>query len=395
MRGIRQYLLLVLILALVMIGCASKQELPTEAIRERADQAFDDLRAEEIGEKAPPQEGKKASVQSDKEKREAVQVTKGKRPDWIDGESIQYPSSRYLTGVGYDPDRKSSEDKARAEIAKIFYSKIDSRTRSYQDYLQITSKGKSRTRETFSIEEITKVSTQKVLSGVRVSSVYQDTGSEPIFYALAVLDRDQSAKILRDKIQQLDQGIKGLLNRAEGEEDMLAKVKYLKQSIQTHVLREACDAELRIVSPSGEGISSPTHFTEIKSRLESILLRDFLIGVSVKGSRAVEIQEALVQGLNQQGFSIGEDLSSAKVLVRGAVEIKVLDRGTPEWKYVQWRTHFELVDKRGDSIFGSVNKTGREGHRSLPQAENRAVRKIRKALTTVIAEEMRQYIFSQ
>jgi hypothetical protein len=395
MRGMRQYLLLVLILPLVMIGCASKQELPTEGIRERADRAFDDLRAEETGEKAPPREGKRTSVQSDKEKREAVQVTKGKRPDWIDGESIQYPSSRYLTGVGYDPDRKSSEDKARAEIAKIFYSKIDSRTRSYQDYLQTTSKGKSRTRETFSIQEITKVSTQKVLSGVRISQVYQETRPEPIFYALAVLDRDQSTKILRDKIQQLDQGIKGLLNRAEGEEDMLAKVKYLKQSIQKHVLREACDAELRMVSPSGEGISSPTHFTEIKSRLESILLRDFLIGVSVKGSRAVEIQEALVQGLNQQGFSIGEDLSSAKVLVRGAVEIKVLDRGTPEWKYVQWRTHFELVDKRGDSIFGSVNKTGREGHRSLPQAENRAVRKIRKALTTVIAEEMRQYIFSQ
>jgi len=120
-----------------------------------------------------------------------------------------------------------------------------------------------------------------------------------------------------------------------------------------------------------------------------------LIGVSVKGSRAVEIQEALVQGLNQQGFSIGEDLSRAKVLVRGAVEIKVLDRESPEWKYVQWRAHFDLVDKVGGSVFGSVSKTGREGHRSLPQAENRAVGKIRKALTTEISEEMRRYIFSQ
>lgn len=395
MRGIRQYLLLVLILPFLMIGCASKQEIPAEAIRERTDRAFDDLRAEETGEKALPRERKKPSVQSDRKKREAVRVTKGKKPDWIDGESIQYPSSRYLTGVGYDPDRKSSEDKARAEIAKIFFSKIDSRTRSYQDYLQITSKGKSKTRETFSIEEITKVSTQKVLSGVRISSVYQDTGSKPIFYALAVLDRDQSAKILRDKIQQLDQDIKGLLTRAKGEGDMLAKVKYLKQSIQKHILREAYDAELRIVSPSGGGISSPIHFTEIKSRLESILLRDFLIGVSVKGNRAVEIQEALVQGLNQQGFSIGEDLSRAKVVVRGAVEIKALDRGSPEWKYVQWRAHFDLVDKVGGSVFGSVSKTGREGHRSLAQAENRAVRKIRKALTTEISEEMRRYIFSQ
>ena len=83
------------------------------------------------------------------------------------------------------------------------------------------------------------------------------------------------------------------------------------------------------------------------------------------------------------------------MLVRGTVEIKALDRGTAEWKYVRWRTHFDLVDNAGGSVFGSVDKTGREGHLSIPQAENRAVRKIRKALTTEIVEEMRRYIFSQ
>ena len=124
-------------------------------------------------------------------------------------------------------------------------------------------------------------------------------------------------------------------------------------------------------------------------------MRDFFIGVSVTGSRAGEIQEALVQGLNQQGFSISEDLSRAQVLVRGSVEIKTLERGTPDWKYVQWRAHFDMVDNKGGAIFGSVSKTGREGHLNLQQAENRAVRKIRKALTTEITEKMRRYIYSQ
>jgi len=390
MRKIRSYVVPLLISLLVAAGCASKEKFSIEGTRERADRAFDDLRAEERGRDAV-----RPSTESDTVQREAVQVTKGKRPDWIDGESAQYPISRYLTGVGYGPDRKSSEDNARAEIAKIFFSKVESRTRSYQEYLQTASKGRSRREEASSIDEITKVSTQKVLSGVRISHVYQESGPEPLFYALAVLDRDQSTKILRDKIQQLDQDIRGLINRAEAEGDMLAKIKYLKQSMQKHILREAYDAELRIVSPSGSGMSLPIQFTEIKSGLEAILLRDFLIGVSVTGSRAGEIQDALVQGLNQQGFSIGEDLSRANVLVRGTVEIKALDRGTAEWKYVRWRTHFDLVDNAGGSVFGSVDKTGREGHLSIPQAENRAVRKIRKALTTEIAEEMRRYIFSQ
>jgi hypothetical protein len=394
MEKSKRYFLLFLGMFLIMTGCASKPpepRIPTEKIRERADRAFEDVKSEETKDKALP----RPSAQSDTAQRDTVQVTKGKRPVWVNGDSIQYPSSKYLTGVGYGPDRKSAEDKARAEIAKIFFSKIDSRTRSYQDYLQTTSQGKSKIEETFSIEEITKVSSQKVLSGVRISHVYHETGTESMFYALAVLNREQSAKILRDKIGELDRDIKGILANANRAEDMLTKVKYLKRSIQEHILREAYDAELRIVSRSGGGVSPPVSFTELKSKLESVLLRDFLIGVAVSGSRANEIQDALVQGLNRQGFAISEDLSRANVIVRGTVKIRPLDRGTSEWKYVQWRTHFDMVDKRGESVFGSVNKSGREGHLNLTQAENRAVRKIQKALTTEIAEEMKRYIFSQ
>jgi len=399
MRRIKQNTFVFVVLFLLITGCASEKKIPADDIRGRADRAFGELKSEETGEKAFPREDERdaiqPSVQSAQEQGGAVQVQKGKRPDWVDGESIQYPSSHYLTGIGYDADRRSAEDKARAEIAKIFLSRIDARTRSYQEYLQTTSKGRSQTEQAISIEEITKVSTQKVLSGVRISQVYQETGQEPIFYALAVLDRDQSAEILRDKIHGLDREIERIFSKAVAEKDMLATIKYLRQAIQSHILRGAYDAELRIVSQSGRGISPPIHFAEIKSKLESILLRDFLIGVSVTGARAGEIQDALLQGLNQQGFSVSEDLTRAQVLVRGTVEIKPLDRGTSEWKYVQWRTHFDMVDKEGGAVFGSVNKTGREGHLNLAQAENRAVRKIRKALTTEIAEQMRRYIFSQ
>jgi hypothetical protein len=396
MSKMRRYCLLFVGMVFMVTGCASKPPepkptIPTEEIRKRADRAFEDVKAEETKDKSHP----RPRTQSDTEQRETVPVTKGKRPDWVNGDSIQYPSSKYLTGVGYGPERASAEDKARAEIAKIFFSKIDSRTKSYQDYLQTTSKGKSKIEETLSIEEVTKVSSQKVLSGVRIAHVYHETGSESLFYALAVLNREQSAKILRDKIEELDQGIRETLANANRAEDMLTKVKYLKQSIQEHILREAYDAELRIVSRSGGGVSPPVSFTELKNQLESVLLRDFLIGVSVSGSRASEIQEALVQGLNQQGFAISEDLSRTNVMVRGTVKITPLERGTSEWKYVRWRTHFDMIDKRGESVFGSVNKSGREGHLNLSQAENRAVRKIQKVLTTEIVEEMKRYIFSQ
>jgi hypothetical protein len=391
---------LILMLFIMVAGCApTKQEIPTEEIRGRADRAFDELQKEETGERGISEDDSSAvsPLEGVQEKEgSTVQVTKGARPDWVDGESIQYPSSSYLTGVGYDADRKSAEDKARAEIAKIFLSKVDSRTRTYQDYLQTTSsRGKSSSEETFSIQEITDVSTKKVLTGVRIAQIYQQAVPEQLYYALAVLDRNQSATILSDRIRKLDRDMEMLLDMARGEADVFKKIKYLKQSIGKHALREAYDTELRIVSRSGRGISSPIHFTEIKSELDDILLRDFLIGVSVTGSRGDEIQDALVQGLNQEGFSISEDVNAANVYIRGAVEIRPLERGTADWKYVRWRAHFDMVDRAGGSVFGSFTRTGREGHLNLQQAEDRAVRKIRDTLTTEIAGEVRRYIFSQ
>lgn len=387
------------ILSFIIAGCATEQpRIPAEEIRERANRAFDELKVEEVRDSASPLETRREDRRPfpEPEPRGPVQIkiTTGERPDWVDGDSARYPSSRYLIGVGYASVRQLAEDNARSEIAKIFSSKIDSQTRIYQEYLQTTSRAGSAQTESFEIEQISRVSTQRVLSGVRISKVYQETEPDPIFYALAVLDRDQTAAILRHKIQDLDQGIERLLTRAAEEEDILIKIKYLKKSVRKYLLRETHDAELRIVSRFGGGVPSAIRFTEIKNRLDTTLLRDFSIGLSITGSRAEEIREALVQGLNQQGFSVCEDPMRANVLVRGTVEIKPLDRGTSEWKYVQWRAHFDLVDQRGGAVFGSLNETGRDAHLSLLQAEDRAVRRIQKTLATDIAKEMKNYIFS-
>ncbi|MBU4258078.1 MAG: LPP20 family lipoprotein [Proteobacteria bacterium] len=404
-RFIKQLYLAVLFSALVLMvaGCSTRLRTHEEEIRGRSSIAFDELKAEEGG-GGGGEEGAAYSNESKQirrsglievEKNKSSHIKQGKRPDWIDKESEFYPSSMYLTGVGYGSNRQSAEDKARSEIAKIFYSNIHSRTSTFQEYLQTTSESKEKVTERFDIEEITKVSTQKLLSGVRIAQVFQQTKPDNVFYALAVLDRNKSAMILKYKIQELDTEIRRLINNAEKEEDKLSKIKILKEAIRQYILREAYDAELRIVNKSGKGVPSNSSFAEIKNRLTAILLRDFLIFLSVKGDRAAEIHDALIEGLNRQGFSISEDFNRASVAVRGNVEIRPIEFGAQEWKYVRWRVYFDLIDQKGEAIFGSVSKTGREGHISLSQAEDRAVLKVKKILTEDIADDMTKYIFSQ
>ena len=387
------------VLVLIVAGCSIDQRTHEKEIRARASIAFDGLKAEEGGEEdtaySSEDKQRRHSGLIEVEKNKSLHVKQGKRPVWINKESELYPSSMYLTGVGYGTDRQSAEDNARSEIARIFYSDIHSRTSTFQKYLKTTSKSKEKVTERFDIEEITKVSTQKVLSGVRIARVFKQTKPDNVFYALAVLDRKQSVMILKYKIQELDIEIRRLIHNAEKEEDKLSKIKILKEAIQQYILREAYDAEFRIVNKSGKGVLSDTGFNEIKNRLTAILLRDFLVFLSVKGDRAAEIHEALIEGLNRQGFSISEDFNRASVVVRGNVEIRPIEFGAREWKYVRWRVHFDLIDQKGGAIFGSVSKTGRDGHISLSQAEDRAVFKVKKILTADIAEDITKYIFSQ
>ncbi len=316
-------IILLAIPVLILTGCvADKQQtrISTEEIQGRANQSFDDLSAHETGQRRPSS-FKENKEESPSQKHEVkpkppVRTKKGKRPAWVDGESSEYPASFYMTGVGYAPDRQTAENKARAEISKIFYSEIDASNRAYEEYLQTTYKGKSKTRESINIEDITKISTQKVLSGVSIAQVYQQSRPEKLFYALAILDREQTKRILRQKIAQLDQDIQKLLADSQIEKDKLIQIKYLNTCIEKHIIRQAYNTELRIVTRSGEGIPPSISFTEIKKQLTDILLRDFLIALSVKGTRSSDIREALVEALNKKGFSVSDDFANASVVVR-------------------------------------------------------------------------------
>ncbi len=387
---------------LIWAGCAAKpvEPIPEQDIRARSDRAFADLNAEEQGRPRQPDTVGQAPrhttpAPGPERAEEAVPLDTGDKPPWIDGESRQYPSAMYLTGIGYGDDRSTAEDKARAEIAKIFTSHIDSSNRTYQEIFESRSGGTSRSAQHINFEEIIRISTRKVLSGVRIGRVYRDRTSTPEFYALAVLDRSQSAVILRERIVELDRQIEQQLSESRIQTDRLTQIKLLQSCIEQHALRQAYNAELRIVDVSGRGIPPSINIAEIKTQLTEVLLKDFLIALSVQGSRSDEVRRSLVEALNGKGFSISDQIGKASVLARGKIEIKPIPQSQAEWKFVRWNAYFDLVDQNGGAIFGSVQKTGKSGHLTTAQAEDRAVRSIRQSLASEMAEDLSNYILRQ
>ena len=109
-------------------------------------------------------------------------------PDWVNEgtQAVDNPDGRYLYGVGVAPpmndeslQRSTADSRARAELAKIVSTYVDS---TLSDYA--AASGDS---ATSSIEQSLKSSTQTVLNGARIKGRWRDprTGS---VYSFAEMD---------------------------------------------------------------------------------------------------------------------------------------------------------------------------------------------------------------
>lgn len=410
-RFIRWPLLFVLLLVTVFSGCRTapppvpqkthktNSGVPAAASQSAAEKAFDELEhpskpvdRQPVPSPQPATEKKTSTPSVDSPT--PIEVS-GKKPGWVDGSSKRYPATHYLTGVASGSDRVQAEDGARAEIAKVFVSHVNASTKVQQEYLQVVTDGKDASTNRVNVQDMVQVSTRKVLSGIRIAEVYHQSRPGELFYALAVLDRRQALTTLREKVHALDQEIAVLMAQALEEVKDLRKLKTLTSAMEKHLLRQAHEAELTVVDPSGKGMAAPIGFEDIKRPMTDILSRDFRIHMMVSGDRAAEIQKALSEGLTREGFVLANTAKQAQVVVRGDVKIRPLNRPDEKWKYVRWQTAFELVDLSDQSVFGTLSRSGREGHLSLEQAEDRAVLKIQKELLPNVSKDVHNYIFGQ
>ena len=111
-----------------------------------------------------------------------------RKPDWIDRESGRWPREMYVTGVASADERAVAEDRARADLARVFTSHVSSALNATASEDDIrTDRGNAHS-ERITVVDETRSTTDKVLEGVEIAEVWLDPASRQT-YALAVLDR--------------------------------------------------------------------------------------------------------------------------------------------------------------------------------------------------------------
>jgi LPP20 lipoprotein len=317
-----------------------------------------------------------------------------RKPDWVDGESVEWPREQYVVGVGSADEREGAEDRARAEVGRVFSTHVASTIRSTSSESNSTSDGRTSASQEDSAADETTSTTDKLLEGVEIAQVWQDPATQRT-YALAVLDRQKSADRLRARLDAVEAlavplrarlaeagvSIRGPMD-AKGHADASVsqppdgeprsrKAEAASAGLrllQLRTRREAIQADLRVVAPSDAHLRDGSH-DEAAARET---LARMSVSVQVPDDVDGVVGAGVAGGLSALGFSLQRDPAGADLV--GEATLSVEDLGRRDgWFWARATTGIVLRDPQSGRVLAQVNESAREASRVQAEAARRVL----------------------
>lgn len=321
------------------------------------------------------------------------------KPGWVEGASEDHPPVRYLSGVGQADTRQAASDEAYAAVARVFRAEVEAQAKDWESYLVVEQRGTSNTERRLTLDHVTKVTTEKALENVGIADTWYDS-KKGLYYALAVMDRAQAETSLIERMTTLDQAIEADVVESRQTMDKLAKVRSLRRAARNLVLREAYNADLRVVRTTGQGAAAAYRVDELTAELERFLATNLVMALQIHGDHAEPVRRALTEGLLREGLQVMaepvyERAEAPELLLRGTVRLFPIEVKDPQFTYVRWCSDFDIVETRAGRVVGAVARGGKEGHLTEREATAKALRVMQQEFSTEVAKAIAAHVFGE
>ena len=306
------------------------------------------------------------------------------KPSWVDGRPTRYPD--HLCAVGRGPNKQACQADARGALAKIFTARIQQVSRDWQSHFSRVGKAGGDVKvEAMSVSQLTRVSTDKVLRGVKIAENWVGGDTH---HCLATLERFSAARSLRQEIQRLDAELALKLRMGDEALNPTAKYKAYARAMELMQQREALNVDLRIVNSRGGGLDAPTKWAELVRRFETARSR-IKVGLKITGTSSRKIQTCLAEQLTKQGMEILEGTTGIDLLIHG--KLKFQKAGVIAGS-VMVRAHLDLRinDVETGKTLSAFARDIKEGRPSLERAVQLAVSRLCHKVVPRLATEIRK-----
>lgn len=320
----------------------------------------------------------------------AAKGTAAVQPDWVANPRTAYPEAQYVSAVGSGPDRESAEKSALGALVSVFGQQVKGETVTTSRYSEAVKAGKVTVSEDASVNQAVQTSFDlDTLVGAEIKDTWDDR--KGVYYAVAVMDRAKGAMVYKDLIDSNEQTIAKLSEVEPGEEFTFdTYARYDLASVIGDSNKRFLNV-LSVLSPAMAASKRDSTHTGDEFRLECLkIAKNIPIGVDIAGDRDGRITAAFSSVISDAGFKTGT--AESRYVLAGTLSLSEASLAANPNKFARYTVDAKLTDTASDTVLLPYSINGREGHATLPEAENRAVRaaegKIRETYSTELSDFM-------
>jgi hypothetical protein len=303
-------------------------------------------------------------------------------PDWINGNSSQYPNSQYLIGRGQGEYAATARDRARADLAKIFEVNIDEQSKDITEYSRTGSGEQAQTSLKSSASRQIATRTEQTLSNIEIAEVWTDPKSGQ-HHALAVMDRLKAGQSLREDIQQLDRLTGEAIADAKQQNDVLLKLGDASRAVEAQLQRRALQRQLQVIDPAGMGVPGSYSLGKLIQDRNALAQR-LSIETRVVQDASGQLQTIIDGALAEAGFR--HTKGNADYLLDAVLSLAPFtDKG---WHWYQGTLTITLKSQPDNAVRGSY----RWDIKQASTQDSVARKRVLDSLDSRLKDELRQVI---
>lgn len=305
------------------------------------------------------------------------------RPEWVDGSAeSKYPVNRYLVGTGQGDSAALARDRARADLVKVFETRIVEQSEDVSEAAQTWSGGNTAVQQAeSSIRRVLTTSSEHAVEGIRIAEAWaDDTGRH---HALAVLERGPASIRLRARIDELDQASDRLVAAAGAEADPLRRIGLASAAVANQRERSVYQRYLRVLDPAGVGLPPGHGLGRLIQDRERLAAR-IRFAVRADGADADAVERLLTAALVDGGYRLAT-LAEADYLLVGQADLN--ETGAEGWQWARGVVRVDLYDRQATlrrSAQWPVKAAASDGRTARRRALSEAADAVRGGLAALL-----------
>ncbi|MDR2134864.1 MAG: LPP20 family lipoprotein [Treponema sp.] len=293
-------------------------------------------------------------------------------PAWVASPESVFSRTAYVAAVGYGAERAIAEKNAFANLAGLFGQNISGEQTASSRYSEAVLNGAvDRWQENTAVTNAIKTSAQlQSLVGAEIKDYWYDGRTS--HYAVAVMEREKTAILYADMIRSNEKIIDGLVSMdAAGKNTLDGYSRYRFAGTIADANRIFANV-LSTVGSANTGINPGDMKKGDDYRLEAAnIAKNIPVAVKVDNDRSNRIQGALAAAVNRAGLRGGG--AGARYLVSAEISFSPVELPNQANRFVRYTLDVKLTDTGSGDVLLPYTVSGREGHISTEEAENRAV----------------------